>query len=95
MYGTTTIVVGTIALVIVGVWAAWKIIVYLDRARTRRLEDADYVTMCVYGENGMRFRVRRHVSELSNPDGDCEVPAFLRKQSPAPDDSSPNGRKGQ
>lgn len=95
MNGAVIIVVGTITLVLVGVWVAWKVIVYLDRAKTRRLEDSDYVTMCVYGENGMRFRVRRHVSELSSPDGDYEVPAFLRKQSPAPDDSLPNGRKEQ
>ncbi|CAM3155149.1 hypothetical protein [Cupriavidus taiwanensis] len=95
MHGTVIIVVGTITLVLVGVWVAWKVIVYLDRARTRRLEDADYVTMCVYGENGMRFRVRRHVLEMSSLDDGYEVPAFLCKRSLAPDDSMPNGRKGQ
>ncbi|SPK72677.1 conserved protein of unknown function [Cupriavidus taiwanensis] len=95
MHGTVIVVVGTITLVLVGLWVAWKVIVYLDRARIRRAEDADYVTMCVYGENGMRFHVRRHVSELCSSDDDYEVPAFLRKQSPAPDDSSQNGRKGR
>ena len=95
MNGTVIIVVGTIALVLVGLWLAWKVIVYLDRARTRRLDKSDYVTMCVYGENGMRFRVRRHVSELSNPDDDYDVPAFLRNEPQAPDDSLSNARKGQ
>ncbi|MBP0620443.1 hypothetical protein [Cupriavidus consociatus] len=95
MHDTVIILVGTISLVLVGLWVAWKVIVYLDRARTRRLENADYVTMCVHGENGMRFRVRRHVSELSSPDDDYDVPAFLRKEPQAPDDSLSIARKGQ
>lgn len=69
----TIIVTGAILLLILALWIAWKIICAINR----RPRDPGYVTVCVYGENGTRFLVRRPISKLREVD-DRDIPDFLR-----------------
>lgn len=68
------VIVGAILLLSAALWVAWKII----DARSRRPTDPGYVTVCVYGENGTRFRVRRRISESAKVE-DYEIPDFLKR----------------
>lgn len=68
------LIVGAILLLIVALWIAWKII----DVRSRRPTEPGYVTVCVYGENGTRFRIRRRISESAKME-DYEIPDFLRR----------------
>lgn len=68
------IIAATILVLIAALRVAWKII----DARSRHPTDPGYVTVCVYGENGTRYRVRRPISESGKVD-DYDIPDFLRR----------------